>query len=438
MRTTKIITNIVEHFSREGCLTIRKSVGEFNAVNSNTMRGKTIILKVLVFICFVTMAFPSYADDITVFKEYAQRADSAYAHGNIKLCFQTNEDIIAHFNAKRQEFAENNEICNIAFNAISGISLLDKSKNDKEICELLISGLSLIDNNPDWVKGDVNKEYITNCFIRLIGSLSHIGDTIQACKYNQKMITFAEQYYKYEIPNVLFKACSMYSMLHKFDEKYPLYQRLYKIFDDLEKFQQYEVVKGLISHEFKKNNFQAVVELSLKHEKLIAKSKDEIKATVLDIIGMGHFRFAKYLEKKYKDTDTAIIDQSYKSACSWAFRNKVPIFPTICIGYAYWLYSINELVPKALLQYERYLDYIENCNQKTLFDSKCRFVEDAENALISILVRRVIASSPPTDLNEIFKKYPKVISEIRNNPNSKFYEDFIQTIKQAQEKCYGK
>jgi len=92
-----LITNIVERFSREGCQTIRKRVGEFNAVTPNLMRSKTIILKVLVFICFVTLSFSSYADDITVFKEYAQRADSAYAHGNIKLCFRINEDIIAHF-----------------------------------------------------------------------------------------------------------------------------------------------------------------------------------------------------------------------------------------------------------------------------------------------------------------------------------------------------
>lgn len=388
--------------------------------------------------CFVTLSLPSYADDVNVFKEYAHRADSAYAHGNIKLSFQINEDIIALFNAKRQEYVKNNEICNIAFDAISSISLLDKSKSDTEICELLISGLSLIDNNPDWVKGIINKEDITNCFIILIGSLSHTGDTIQACKYNQKMIDFAERYYKYEMPNVLFKACDMYSMLHKFNEEHHLYQKLYKMFDDLDKFQQYEVVKGLINLEFEKNHFQAVVELSLKHEKLIAKSKDNTKATVLDLIGMAHLRFAKYLEKKYKNTDTAIINQSYNSACSWALRNKVPIYPTICIGYAYWLYSINVLVPKALSQYECYLDYIENCNQKTLFDSKCRLVEDAENALISIMVKKIITTSAPIDLNKFLKKYPKIISEIKNNPSSKYYEDYNQAVKRAQEKCYGK
>lgn len=395
-------------------------------------------IKILIFICFVALSLPSYAVDLNVFREYAHRADSAYAHGNMELCFQINEDIIAHFNANRQTLMKNDEICNIAFGAISSISLLDKSKNDKEVCELLISGLSLIDNNPNWVKGYVNKEYIINCFVSLIGSLSHIGDTIQACKYNQKMIDFAEQYYTYERPNVLFKACSMYSLLHKFDENYPLYKRLYEIFDDLDKFQQYEVVKGLISLEFEKGKFQVVVELSHKHEKLIAKSKDDIKATVLDIIGMAHLRFARYLEKKYQDTDTAIIDQSYNSACSWALRNKVPIYPTICIEYAYWLYGINELVPKALLQYECYLDYIETCNQETLFDSKCRFVEDAENALISIMVKKIITSSAPIDLNEFLKKYPKIISEIKNDPSSEYYEDYNQAVKRAQEICYGK
>lgn len=438
MKVAKIITNIAEHFSREDYPTTKKSWRCQRSDVPKHDEKQSIIQKVLVFMCIVTMSFPSYADDINVFKEYAHRADSAYARNNIKLCLQINEDLIVHFNANRQKFVKNDVICKIAFDAISSNSLLDKSKNDKEICELLISGLSLIDNNPNWVKGYVNKEHITDCFINLIGSLAQIGDTIQACNYNQKMISFAEQYYKSEMPNVLFKACSMYSLLHKFDEEYPLYQRLYKIFDDLDKFQQFKVVKSLITLEFEKDNYQVVVELSHKHEKLIAKSKDESKATVLDLIGLGHLRFVKYLENRYKDTNTTIIDQSYNSACSWALRNKVPAFPFICIEYAYWLYSINELVPKALLQCECYLDYLENCNQETLFDSKYRRVEDAENALISILVRRIITSSTPTDLNEIIKKYPKVISEIRNNPNSRYYEDFNQSIKLAKEKCYGK
>ena len=394
--------------------------------------------KVFLIICLSILPFVLYADDLAFFAEYAHKADSAFSHGDKALSFQTNRNLIEHYNTSRKKFEKNKEISKIVFEAYCSLAILDKSQTDKEISELLVNGLSLIDKPSGWVDDYKNKSLVINCFVNLIGSLAHIGDSISACQYNQKMISFAEQYFKYEIASVLLTACDMYSILHMFDENYPLYKRLYEMFDDLDRLQQYEVVKNLIRFEFQRENYSTVVELSLKHEKLIANSKDEVKDVILDLIGLGHLRYARQINGKYGNAYMNITDQVYDSGCAWALRNNVLIFPTICIGYAYWLYGFKEQIPKALAQYELYLDCIEHCKQDKLFDSRYRIIEDAENALISILVQRIKIPPIPADLNGIIKKYPKVIAEIRNNLNSEFYEDFNYILKQVQEKCYGK
>ena len=72
-----------------------------------------------------------------------------------------------------------------------------------------------------------------------------------------------------------------------------------------------------------------------------------------------------------------------------------------------------------------------------LFDERYRNIIDAENAIISIIIQKIVKSDKPTDLNSILNKYPKVIASISNAPQSELFEDFNNVISYAKEICYG-
>lgn len=108
-----------------------------------------------------------------------------------------------------------------------------------------------------------------------------------------------------------------------------------------------------------------------------------------------------------------------------------------CIDYAYWLYGFDECRFKAIEQFKAYLKAVENIEGKNIFDQKNRFIEDAENALISIMVQTIVRAENPSDLQNILSNYPKVVSAIKNSPNSEYYEDFFNIVELSRRICYG-
>lgn len=395
-------------------------------------------MKQLILTIFILMlSFMLHAGDIRTFQYYAQKADSAFKIGNNKLCFHTEEEIIKLFNINRKKNVKDKEICNIVFNTFSALAFLDKQKNKKEVCELLENGLFLIDENPIWITDYANKTYVINCFIKLVSNYVDLKQFDLACQYNEKMISFSEKYYKYDLPTVLLSACSLYSSMNESEKNYKLYQRLYKIFDELDPVQQYKVVIELIHFEYMKENYSYVVELSLKHEDLIKKSKDDNKQTVLDLNGFGFLKNARHLNELKKSWNFEDINNAYKLGCEWAMKNDLLIFPIICIDYAYWLYGFDNQKDKAVEQFISYLNCVEHTTEDNLFDGRYREIEDAEQAIISILVQKIIKAPKPSDLQSILKNYPKIISAIKNAPTSEYFEDFNHVIIISKEKCYG-
>lgn len=391
------------------------------------------------FLCFIAIFFTSAlcADDLSIFREYTQKADTAFKHGDTELCFRINEDIITIFNSNRNNYVKNKEICTLVFNAYSSLAILDKRKNEKEVCSLLVNGLELVEDNPLWLKNYMHKNHIVQCYVILVGRYSELGNIESACTYNQKMITFAENHYRFEIANVLLTACSMYSLMNMLDKSYPLYHRLYRMIDELDRRQQYKVVRELIHFEFTKENYAELSELAIKHEKLIANSKDEIKESILTLICLGFIRNANKIAQKYEGKYSTVVDDAFKTGCEWAFRNDPRLYPMNCINYAYWLYRFDECKFKAIEQFKAYLETVENIEEENIFDQKSRLIEDAENALISIMVQTIVRAENPSDLNYILSNYPKVVSAIRNNPSSEYYEDFVNTVKLSRKICYG-
>lgn len=390
------------------------------------------------FLCFIAIFFISAlcADDLSIFREYTQKADTAFKHGDTELCFRINEDIISLFNLNRKNNIKIKEICTIVFNAYS-FATSDKRKNEKEVCSLLANGLKLIEDNPLWLKDYTDKNHIVNCYVILIGTYSKLGDIESACAYNQNMITFAENHYRFEIADVLLTACAMYSGMNMFEKNYPLYQRLYRMLNELDRRQQYKVVKELIHFEFKKENYTKVSELAIRHEKLIAKSKDEIKETIYYLICLGLKRNANKIAQECGGGYSTAADDAFKKGCEWAFRNNPHLYPMNCIDYAYWLYGFDECRFKAIEQFKAYLKAVENIEGENIFDQKNMFIEDAENALISIMVQMIVRAENPSDLQNILSNYPKVVTAIKNSPNSEYYEDFINVVELSRRICYG-
>ena len=391
------------------------------------------------FICYIVIFLITtvYADNLSVFQKYSQEAEMAFKQGNTSLCLEIEENIISLFNSNRKKNVKNNEICTIVFNSYCALAFLDERKSEKEICNLLSTALALGEENSLWIRDYTDKNHIIQCYVCLIGNYSILGDIESACIYNQKMINFAENHYRFEIADVLLTACKMYSRMHLFNLSHPLYQRLYMMFDELDKRQQYKVVKELIHFEFIKENYAELVKLAIIHENLIAKSKDEIKETVLDLISLGFKRNANKAAKECEGYYSIDVDNAFKTGCEWTLRNNQHIFPMLCIDYAYWLYGFNEYEVKALEQFRLYLKSIENVNQEEIFDNTYIFVEDAEQALISIIIQEIIKSPTPSDLNKILSDFPRVISAINKYPNSDYYEDFIKAIELSKEICYG-
>lgn len=229
----------------------------------------------------------------------------------------------------------------------------------------------------------------------------------------------------------------MYSMMHEYARNYSLYQRLYKMFEELDRLQQYKVIRELIHCEFTKENYDKVVDLAIKHEKLITNPKDEIKETICELIGLGFKRNAMRIAKENERVYSIIADNAFKIGCDWTLRNAPHLFPINCINFAYWLYSFEEYKFKAFEQFMKYLQAIEETTEGNLFDNKYRCIEDAENALVSIMIHKIIDSDTPSDINDILSAYPKVVSAIQNSPDSEYYDDFIKTVELSKEICYG-
>ena len=393
--------------------------------------------RLLTCLIFALLASTLYADDLSLLKKYSQEADSAFKYGKTELCFKINEDILFLFNSNRKKNVKNTEICTIVFGAYSSLAILDKRKSENEVCSLLSDGLKLVEDNPAWLKDYSQKNHIIQCYINLIGGYVKLGNLSSASDYNQRMISFAENYYRFEIADVLFSACSMNSLMNDFEKSYPLYKRLYEMFDNLDRLQQYMVVRELIHFEFTKKNYSELVRLSLKHEKLISKSKDEIEETILYLIGSGFNLNANNIAKENEGVFSVDTDNAFKSGCDWALRNYPLVYPMNCIDYAYWLYGFDDHKIKALEQFENYLNCLENSQFDVLFDERYRNIIDAENAIISIIIQKIVKSDKPTDLNSILNKYPKVIASISNAPQSELFEDFNNVISYAKEICYG-
>lgn len=367
-------------------------------------------------------------------------ADSLYKTNHKDQSFALLKQIIDFYQTNKNECLQDDRICKIIFEAYSSycvspenaISTVERTKN-------LDEALNLVALNPKWIANYPQKQNIVNNYIYYIGLLIESDRTGDAQCANQAMLHFAEQYYKIGFSDVIISACSMNSLMGNFDQNIPLYEKLYEMFEDLDPLQQYKVVKELIHTAFKAEKNDKVIALATKHEKLIQQTNDEVKDAVLDLISLSFEKTAFKIEDTTSaDRYSVEVNDAYLTGYNWTKVNNKAFLPRSIIYWGYYKYKWDNVKDEAILLFYELLDLLQNKDiEEPIFDAYCE-IEDAQQAIISIIVTQIINASTPIDIERFITKYDRVFIELIGSKNGQYYSDLINAIETAYTICYGK
>ena len=220
------------------------------------------------------------------------------------------------------------------------------------------------------------------------------------------------------------------------EQSLPLYEKLYEMFDELDKIQQYKVVRGLISLKSDAKDHEQVIALATRHEKLIRWANDEVKSAVLGIISFS-FQTVAWEKSQSKNRYSQKVDDSYAIAYNWIKANNKDFLPRIIACWAYYKYKWDGLEYQAIPLFYELLDLIQNKYiDEPLFDKYCE-VEDVQQAIISIIVMQVYKTSPPMDIKDFMNKYSRLFNELITSQKGIYYKDLMTTLETAYTICYG-
>lgn len=365
-------------------------------------------------------------------------ADSLYKVNNKKACFEHIRMAISYFCTHKNDCLKNAEVCKTVFEAYTSFCMMENPISTSERIECRAQALGIIEMNSNWVKSYPNKQHIIYQYICYIGDLVDANRIVEAQKANKSMVNFAERHYRMGLPDVLLSACSMNSLMKSFEQSFPLYKRLYGMFDDLDKVLQYKVVKELIHFEFKAKEYNEVINLATKHAQLIRQTNDEVKNSLLDLISLSFEKnaFAKE-DRLSKDNFSSEVDDEYAKGYNWAKLNNETFLPRSIVYWAYYRYKWDESEDKAIPLFYEMLDILQNKNiEEGLFDRYCE-VEDAQQAIISIIMRQILKASSPIDIKALMDKYDRIFVELITSQKGEYHNDLITVIESAFVICYG-
>ncbi len=409
------------------------------------MKKVAIILFTLIYSLFASYAFTIqvHVNEKNDLKAYIDSvcttADSLYRAGNKMLSFECSKKVIDFYLTHKDQLIMNDEICRTIFDTYTSYVMSENPISLEERTHNLTQALNIIELNSNWIKSYPNKQRIINQYEIYIRYLIEIGRISDAQDINQNMLGFAEQHYRLGLTEVILSACSNNSLMGRFELNYPLYKQLYDKFDELDKLQQYKVLKELIQFEFKTHNYGEVINLATKHTRLIQWVNDEYKDAVLDIISLSFEKNAFGLEdavspEQYSDE----TDQAYMLGYDWTKTNNKVFFPRSIIYWAYYKYKWNDTKNDAISLFYELLDILQNKNiEEPLFDEYCE-IEDAQQAIISIIVTQIIKASTPIDIDSFITKYDRVFNELIGSKEGEYYKVLIDALETAYIVCYGK
>lgn len=361
-------------------------------------------------------------------------ADSLYKSHDVEQSFYHRGKIIDFFRENRKQCLRDDSISLLVFESCYIYSNHQISTIEKISC--LNQALCIVESNPEWIDSYDYKQHIVNLYNIYVGYLIEEKLIKEAQRGNRRLLRFAEQHYRIGLPDVLLSVGSSYYFMGVSGRSTPIYKSLYNMFDELDKIQQYEVLKYLINLKFNAKDYEDVIALATKHTKLIRWINDEVKSAVLDIISFSFEKVA--LEKSLnKNRYLQKVDDSYVMAYNWVMENNEVYLPKIIVCWAYYRYQWNGLERKAIPLFYEFLDFMQNKDKDApLFDEYCK-VEDVQQAIISIIVQQIYNTSSPIDINELMNKYDRVFYELIYLQKGKYYQEFIKTIETAYTICYG-
>ncbi len=341
---------------------------------------------------------------------------------NYQECKKHCINIVNYYTKNKKQCLKNNEATFIVFNSFHSLGVLsdftDITSNDR--IAFLKEALSICENNKAWLASYENKYSIVTLYQIYANYLLEYDSSYDVSNIINKMIKYGEIYCRADINEVLLVAASIYSVAHQFERNYPIYQRLYGNFENLDNQQKYKTIKELIHFEFKKKNYPLIIEYAENNKQLIRRTNDEVKESVLYFIVSAYNEVAYRHEAIGNNTnDFSACNKTYLEGYDYAKQAKAKCLPYIIINRAYSLYTQTLYKSKAIELFEEYIDCAliaqTNKDEEML---KYFIVEDLQQALISIIL-----NTPSEKATQIKTKFNSVISSFHLTTEGEYSKD---------------
>lgn len=395
-------------------------------LSSTSMRS--LILFIILFFVFQHTLSNSIGKDY--FTREVELSEISLKKGDTLQCLMHCKNIIREFELNSKLHVKDFDVCNFAFDAYNSLYLWGYNTFDEE--RKYIGGiLYLLKSNTIWASKNLRKNIIKNLYTSTIFKCIENREFILATKYIDEMVWFADNYYKSNLNDILLTVSLMYRNMDNFKKANKICERLYLSKETLDNVQLYSLISYMIHYSFMDNDFNKVVDLATDNKKVIFKSNELSKESLIYFVCNSINKIAE----SYKlETYSSIVDSLYIESYTWAKVFNHPYLPKTIINRAYYNYYFKK-DRKTLDLFYLYLDY---CEKESNFDkNEYILIEDLQNALVCVLLNDIIQAKVPINLMELMAKYNKVFSYLIANKRGQYYLDFINSLNTAREVCNG-
>lgn len=389
---------------------------------------RSLILFIILF--FVFQHALSNSIDKDYFTREVELSEISFKKGDTLQCLMHCKNIIREFELNSKLYVKDFDVCNFAFDAYNSLYLWGYNTFDEE--RKYIGGiLYLLKSNTIWASKNLRKNIIKNLYTSTIFKCIENREFILATKYIDEMVWFADNYYKSNLNDILLTVSLMYRNMDNFKEANKICERLYLSKGTLDNVQLYSLISYMIHYSVMDNDFNKVVDLATDNKKVIFKSNELSKESLIYFVCNSINKIAE----SYKfETYSSIVDSLYIESYTWAKVFNHPYLPRAIINRAYYNYYFKK-DRKTLDLFYLYLDY---CEKESNFDrNEYILIEDLQNAIVCVLLNDIIQAKVPINLMELMAKYNKVFSYLIENKRGQYYLDFIDSLNMAREVCNG-
>lgn len=409
-------------------IVIMRNISILTDILSSTSMRSLILFIILFFVFQHTL---SNSIGKGYFTREVELSEIAFKKRDTLQCLMHCKNIIREFELNSKLHVKDFDVCNFAFDAYNSLYLWGHNTFDEK--RKYIGGIFyLLKSNTNWAIKNLRKNTIKNLYTSTIFKCIENREFILATKYIDEMVWFADNYYKSNLNDILLTVSLMYRNMDNFEEANKICERLYLSKETLDNVQLYSLISNMIYHSFMEKDYNKVVNLATKNKKLILKSNESSKESLIYLVCNSINNIAE----SYKlETYSSVADSLYIESYTWSKAFSHPYVPMAIINRAYYNYHFKTRNKISLGLFYSFIDY---CEHDSDFDkNKYILIEDIQNAVISILLNDIIRAKAPIDLTELMRKYNKIFSYLIEKKKGEYYLDFIQALHKAQEVNYG-